>query len=235
MTDRFDHRSTLRVWQTAGCVAVLCVLLLAGGCARSTLRPDERPTTRAVTDAMGNELGTGTFEPRVEAFVTPPTGWEAEEEKMSGGHTHLVWLSPTGDTAYGVIYASAPFYVPATEMFHNIVLDRILKEMERDQGEANLLSKKWLGDRRIIRFEADGGLYHIRTNLQVRGRSVWCVYAGTFKGKLPREDELEIAVAAREATRVGRDAQTGEPEPAPVISDSNAKKSPVTASSSVAR
>ena len=185
------------------------VLLLCGvvGCARSTLRPNEYPTSRPVIDAAGATLGVGRFEPRVQAFVTPPAGWTPEAEKISDAHMHLVWLSPTGDTAYGIIYASAPLYVPATEMFHNLVLDRIISEMEKDQGEAELLGKTWNGDLRALDFEAAGGLYHLRSRLRVRGKSVWTVYAGTFKGQSPREDELATALSAREATLVGRDAE----------------------------
>ena len=40
-----------------------------------------------------------------------PDGWTAEPLKKSGRHSHQIWLSPTGETAYGVIHFSLPLPV----------------------------------------------------------------------------------------------------------------------------
>lgn len=185
----------------------LCVLMgNAIGCARSTLKPSERPTSRPFMDGEGTEIGIGRFEPRVEAFITPPAGWNIDKEEINDERTHLVWLSPSRETAYGVVYAKAPFYLPAMKMFHEKALDRVIEAFRDDQGEAELLSQQWDDDRKAMRFEAKGGLYHIRSILTVRGKSVWTVYAGTRNGREPVPDELAIAESAREATLVGREA-----------------------------
>src|SRR5438046_3725354 len=39
----------------------------------------------------------------VQAMVAPPIGWTPQELKFSDRHTHQIWLSPSGDTAYGAI------------------------------------------------------------------------------------------------------------------------------------
>src|SRR6266576_2283693 len=36
----------------------------------------------------------------VQAMVTPPIGWTPQPLKFSDRHTHQIWLSPTGDTAF---------------------------------------------------------------------------------------------------------------------------------------
>lgn len=173
----------------------------AGGCARSTLRAGEVPTSRPVEG-----VGRGFFEQQVEAFVVPPTGWKLDPPKVSDRHVHLVWLSPSGDTAYGVIYFKVPVYTFATEWFHNVAFGKFLEQMRADQGEAIVHDKRWDAQARRIAYDVEGGLYRINALLSVRGKSGWSVYAGRLRERAANAAELALAERSRDATRVGRAA-----------------------------
>ena len=188
---------------------VLPALLLAfalAACARSTLRHDELPGAREVEG-----VGTGYFEHRVEALVVPPEGWTLDPPKITSRHTHLAWLSPTGDSAYGVILGHIPWWVPVALMsartLHDKTLEQVMIHMRKDQGEAVLLGHRWDGRARKLSFEAEGGLYRIDSIITVRGYSAWIVYVGRLREHQPNEPELAVARKAREATRVGLEAR----------------------------
>jgi hypothetical protein len=138
------------------------------------------------------------FKP-VEAVVVPPAGWRAEPLKSSEKHNHQVWISPSGNTAYGVIRFKLPLPVGA-----ELVLRRgFLPEMKRTEGEATLVSSE--RDRKLpgLRFVADGGRYRVRTNLITRGWKGWAIYAGTIRNAEIVPAELALAELAREHTSVG--------------------------------
>ena len=109
----------------------------------------------------------------VQALVSPPKGWQVEPLKQSENHRHQVWLSPTGRTAYGVIFIRLPLPVG-----QELALWGFMREMRRSEGEANLISKQWDPNLSATRFVAEGGLYRVRVNLFVDGWSAWAVYAG---------------------------------------------------------
>lgn len=189
--------------------SVLLLLMWAivlAGCGRSTLRHDEFPASRAVEG-----VGRGFFEHRVEAFVVPPARWKLDPPKISARHTHLAWISPSGDTAYGVIYARIPGYVPVAlmpqRMLHAETLERVIAAMRDDQGEATLLRQRWDGRARRMHFKAEGGLYRIDSVLSVRGHSAWVLYVGRLREHEPNEPEIVLARRARESTRVGLEAR----------------------------
>lgn len=151
-------------------------------------------TTQPVAAGLSEPTAVGT----VNALCAPPIGWPAEPLKSSDRHKHQVWLSPSGKTAYGVIYLTLPFPVGP-----DLVLWAFMREMRKSEGEGILLSKKVDPDLPGIRFVAEGGLYKMRANLQVRGRKAWAVYAGTMRNDPVVEDELVLAERAREHTRIG--------------------------------
>lgn len=135
----------------------------------------------------------------LEAVVTPPIGWNPDPMKRTRSHAHQAWLSPTRRTAYGVIRMNLPlpFIGP------DVVLPRFINQMRETEGEARLLSRK--NDSRLpgIRFVAEGGHYRLRANLITRGFRAWAVYAGSLRGQPDVADELDLAEAAREETRIG--------------------------------
>lgn len=186
-------------------ILLLTLVALAPGCSRSTLRPEDQPTSRRI-----DEIGQGQFKASVEAFVVPPDDWTLEPPKTSDQHTHLVWLSPTGDTAYGAIYLELPGWAPvfllSAKSVHNRVLDGVMDAMAADQGEATLLEKEWDGSSERMYYKAEGGLYLIDAVLSVRGHSGWTVYAGKLRERPLNEAEMKTALAARDATQVGREA-----------------------------
>ena len=138
------------------------------------------------------------FEP-VEAVVVPPAGWRAEPLKSSEKHNHQVWISPSGNTAYGVIRFKLPLPVGP-----DLVLRRgFLPEMKRTEGEATLISSERDRDLPGLRFVAEGGRYRLRANLITRGWKGWAIYAGTVRSEEIVPAELAIAELAREHTRVG--------------------------------
>lgn len=134
----------------------------------------------------------------MQAVVFPPVGWHAEPLKQSQNHRHQVWLSPSGHTAFGVIFIHLPLPVG-----QDLALWGFMREMRRSEGEANLISKEWDANLSATRFVAEGGLYRVRVNLFVDGWSAWAVYAGTLRGAPVEPNELDLAERARDYTGVG--------------------------------
>jgi hypothetical protein len=133
--------------------------------------------------------------PSVHARVDPPAGWEAQPLKLDSRHAHQVWVSPSGDTAYGVIYFSLPIPVSA-----DFILPFFMRAMKEKEGEAILDSK--VDDPHLpgVRFEAEGGLYHIQANMITAGFEGWAIYAGRLRTKPANFSELLLARAARQGT-----------------------------------
>ena len=145
----------------------------------------------ALSDAVGMA--------ELEAVVVPPAGWRPDPIKRSRNHAHQAWISPSGNTAYGVIRINLPlpFLGP------DVILPRFINQMRETEGEARLLSRRSDGDLPGIRFVAEGGQYRLRANLMTRGFRAWTVYAGSLRAKPEVPEELQLAEAAREETRIG--------------------------------
>src|SRR5262245_6565104 len=112
----------------------------------------------------------------VQAEAIPPQGWTRDPLRKSPKHTHEVWRSPSGRTAYGVMHFALPFPVGA-----NLALLGFLREMEKKQGDAKLLVERDDPELPGIRFIAEGGPYRIRVNLITSGWEGWAVFAGTLR------------------------------------------------------
>jgi hypothetical protein len=134
----------------------------------------------------------------VQAIVVPPAGWTPDPLKQSSRHTHQVWISPSGNTAYGVIRMRLPLPVGP-----DLVLWGFMNEMKRSEGEGRLLAKEDDDTLPGLRFIAEGGRYRVRTNLITSGRTAWAIYAGTLRGKPTDQAELHLAERARESTSPG--------------------------------
>jgi len=173
--------------------ALFVALVLAGisGCAKTAR---VAPATQ-----ISQEEFAQTYDATVNAWVAPPAGWTLDPYKKSSMHSHAVWISPSGRTAYGVISFSLPLPVG-----HDLVLWGFLNEMRRTEGEATLLSKQWDDKLPGLRFVAQGGRYVVRTNLTVRGFHGWACYAGTLRSESINADELAEAEKARERTTFGK-------------------------------
>jgi len=146
--------------------------------------------------------------PSVQARCAPPVGWALQPREQSRTHIQELWLSPTGDTAYGIIHFSLPLPVGP-----NTVLWFFLREMRQHEGEARLVSKQRDPDLNGLRFVAEGGKYLVRTNLTTSGFHGWAVYAGTRRDRDIRQNELEMAELARENTETGVDANPSSVRP----------------------
>src|SRR5689334_21014815 len=174
---------------------LLATIILLTGCQQHHRQPPWPTTAQAVQAG----LTAPDYLDFIDATVAPPAGWQPDPVKSSDAHKHQVWLSPTGHTAYGVIHFSLPLPVG-----HDVALWGFLRQMRASEGDAQLLEKQWDPNLRRMQFVAEGGKYVIRTNLFVRGTTGWAVYAGTLKNQPVDPDELELAVQARENTRLGR-------------------------------
>lgn len=181
-------------------VTIASLLCCLCGCA-SHPHPDLAALRAGWTAADTRDLSTPSFDPDVVAVIDPPLGWKQDPPKVTSDHIHKVWLSPTRDTAYGVIHFSMPFPVGP-----GMALGGFLDQMKKTEGNANLLSRQ--DDPKLpgIRFQAEGGLYTIQANLMVDGWEGWAIYAGTLRGQVDPPAELDIAQRAREYTKVGRPA-----------------------------
>jgi hypothetical protein len=134
----------------------------------------------------------------LDATVAPPEGWQPQAVRENSRHVHQIWISPSGNTAYGVILMNLPWPVGP-----DWTLWGFLKHMKESEGEATVLSKQADPQLPGYRFVADGKKYEIRVNLIVQGSRAWAIYAGTVRNKPVVQNELELAQKARDHTRVG--------------------------------
>jgi hypothetical protein len=170
-------------------MAAFLFLCLAVGCAQ------QRP--RAATRPIAEPDFASEYVESVDAYAAIPTGWHPDPLKSSDAHQHQVWLSPSGQTAYGIIHFKLPLPVG-----HEFAFIGFLQNMRKTEGEANVVSKEWDPNIYALRFVVVGGLYTIRTNLFVRGLDGWAVYAGTLRNEKINSAELAIAEKAREMTQI---------------------------------
>ena len=171
------------------------VLAAAAGCTHHVHAVP--PTKAAVTLAVSSGLSSPTHDDQVQATVVPPVGWKADPLKSDNGHKHRVWISPTGDTAYGVIYFTLPFPLSS-----NFVLIGFMNNMKAQDGSAVLVSS--VNDDALpgIRFVAEDQHYRIRTNLVNGSFEGWAIYAGSLQNRPINWAELRLATKAREQTHV---------------------------------
>jgi len=134
----------------------------------------------------------------VQAMVTPPIGWIPQPLKFSDRHTHQIWLSPTGDTAFGAIRFRLPWPVGPT-----LLMGRFMAEMRRVEQSGTLLSKDDDPELPGIRFVAESQIHKVRVNLMTHGFRGWAFYAGTNVGQVENAAELQLAERAREASSPG--------------------------------
>ena len=137
------------------------------------------------------------LESELDALARPPIGWEVEGIKTGARFVRQTWISPTGETAYGIIRFNLPLPVG-----HELVLRVFLSEMKKSEGRGELVSETWDDALKGLRFVAAGGRYTVRTNLFVHGFSGWAVFAGTRSDAPVDARELNLAEKAREATVV---------------------------------
>ena len=172
------------------CVLGMLALGLLGGCCTTRVRP--------ALESTDKDLSGPTAVLAVQAICRPPLGWKPDPLKQSSVHTHQVWISPSGRTAYGVIY----FHLPVP-VGHDLALWGFLNQMRSTEGEAKLIDKVWDPNLNALRFVAEGGRYTVRANLFVDGFVGWAVYAGTLRAYPVNQLELELAQRAREDTAIG--------------------------------
>lgn len=134
----------------------------------------------------------------VEAVCAPPVGWQGKSVKGSLLHSHYVWVSPSGDTAYGVIRIRLPLPIGP-----NLVLWQFVEEMRKSEKVGNLISKEEDPGLPGIRFVADGSIYRMHGNMVARGFTAWAIYAGTIRENAVDAHEFDLAVRAREGTITG--------------------------------
>jgi hypothetical protein len=142
-------------------------------------------------------IGDPDYRSDLEARVKVPAGWTAQPTDRGSNYVTQVWISPTGDTALGVIRFTLPLPVG-----HEWALWGFLQNMRRSEGRADLIEKNWDESAQALRFVAQGGRYRVRSKLMVEGVRGWSVFAGTLTDRAVNEPELEIAEQARESVRV---------------------------------
>ena len=167
---------------------------MAAGCQGG--HPVAHPTSLPAAQLRGLEPLTPVES--VVALCDPPLNWKPDPLEKDSRHTHQVWISPSGKTAYGVIHFGLPLPVG-----QNIVLWQFVREMRNTTGKADLLEKQNDPGLPGIRFVVENDTYLMRVNLIVEGFDGWAIYAGTMVTKPVADDELGLAQRARDNTVVG--------------------------------
>jgi hypothetical protein len=181
-----------------GRVSFLLPLVAAVGCASHAPRRVAPPQYY---------LSMGLCQPKpvetVLAECDPPTGWIPQPLHKSERHTHQIWVSPSGKTAYGVMHFKMPLPVGVS-----VVHWEFLREMKKKEGEAIEISERMDPALPGMRFVCEGGRYKMRVSMTVRGFEGWAAYAATLRAQPVDQDELELAEQARENTVFGLDEGT---------------------------
>ena len=178
---------------------MISMTLMAGGCCCAPPAKATPDTTLSRQDGLEALLPLAP----VNAWVDPPIGWRRDKFDVDAKHAHVTWVSPSGDTAYGVVMMNLPFPVGP-----DMVLWGFLSHMQASDKRADLVSKHRAPDLPGLRFEAESGLYRIRVNLTVHNWQAWAVYAGTVLTKPENAAELALAEKSRDHTQVAMPTET---------------------------
>jgi hypothetical protein len=174
-------------------LVVLPLVALLGACRHS---PPSATSRQALDEPrLGFE---STPNRELQAIVSPPRGWQVKAPEAGDTSHQVTWVSPSGDTAYGVIYISLPLPVGP-----DISLLGFMAEMKKDEGESELIAKRFDDALGGLRFVARGTVHTVRGNLITRMFSCWVIYAGTLTEQPINEGELQLAEMAREKTTIG--------------------------------
>jgi hypothetical protein len=133
----------------------------------------------------------------VRARCPPPVGWQPKPLEHFPRSVQRVWVSPTGRTAYGVIYIRLPLPVGP-----DFVLWRFIADMREMEGGGRLISRERSGGGEI-RFVAENPRYRFNARLHTAGSNAWVIYAGVGRDEPPDADEFSVAERARDATVPG--------------------------------
>jgi hypothetical protein len=167
-------------------IFLLLGTVLVGGCRAKQTVDLTPPATQASRPP----------DPDLNATVEPPVGWMTQPDRSDARSFHRTWISPTGDTAFGVVSFRMPLPVG-----HDLAMRYgFLKEMKRETGEATLIDSRWDAARGALRFVVEGGLYRVRVDFFVKGMRGWAFYAGTLRERATNEVELLQAEQARDAS-----------------------------------
>jgi len=134
----------------------------------------------------------------LDALIDPPAGWTVQRADDTNRYVQRVWVSPTGRTSYGVVRFTLPLPVG-----NEIALNGFIAQMRQSEGEARLISQARDTAQDRLNFTAEGGRYRLDGIIVTRGFHGWVVYAGVLRNVPRAVDELELAVQARENTRLG--------------------------------
>lgn len=167
-------------------VAALLLVALLTGC-RSAPKPTTQPKS-------------SDYVAQLRADCPAPAGWKASLLSTDNRHAHMLWLSPTGQTAYAIIHINLPFPVAP-----ELVLWVTMREMKRIEGESTLISSNRDPTDQTLRFIAQGRDHVMDARLLVQGFEAWVIYAGTFRDKPVNPKELDQAEKSREMTVIKPD------------------------------
>lgn len=84
-----------------------------------------------------------------------------------------------------------------------------MNRMKQREGWANLLSREDDPNLPGVRFVAEGGIYKLRGNMVLATWEGWVTYAGTRHNQTIIAKELDLAVRARDLTKVGEAVSSG--------------------------
>ena len=166
-------------------IAVLLAALVSIGCRSGHPAPKSLVEANAVTLHADAD---------VRARCPPPADWQAKPLELFPRSVQRVWLSPTGRTAYGVIYIRLPLPVGP-----DLVLWRFIADMREMEGDGRLISRERSDDGEL-RFVAENPRYRFNARLHTAGRDAWIIYAGVERDQPPDAAEFSLAESARDAT-----------------------------------
>jgi hypothetical protein len=188
--------------------ATIVPLAALAGCAHSNapadFRPSARPATTSPTTLPTAPLQTfSTFS----AHANPPEGWTLSTTSVDDRHEHMTWVSPSGDTAVGVIYFKLPWPVG-----HEIAFRYgFLPEMRRGEGEAEVLEKNWDPAIEGLRFVVNSRNFRVSSKFLVRGLRGFATYSGTKRALPVNEVEERQAIEVRETLEFAGEVSTTQP------------------------
>lgn len=181
------------------------------GCQSASLRPqhaqgiDRTSLSSAQVTSLSSAQGTSAQAlAELGVAADAPVGWTIRTVSEDARHTHLVWESPSGATAFGVIAFKMPWPVGHEAAFKY----GFIASMRRAEGEANVLTKNWTDDRSELRADVEGGKFLVRMRFIVRGVRGWSIYAGTLRSQPINEEELKLAESSRNAASISSTASS---------------------------